>query len=148
MIGSYYLISWNCSPTRGCDLSHGHVFINGSFYLCYCGLGSSLQYVCSFPQYNFHDILDLGICCDKLLLLRNTLQDLNFRSGLGLVTIYAIKLNVKYGKLKWRINIEKNKTLKWQLKENSECLANKIGFICKMVLYQKIKNVIANQKTR
>ena len=28
------------------------------------------------------------------------------------------------------------------------CLANKIGFICKIVLYQKIKNVIATQKTR
>ena len=39
LIGSYYLISWNCSPTRGCDLSHMHVLINGSFYLCYFGLG-------------------------------------------------------------------------------------------------------------
>ena len=38
--------------------------------------------------------------------------------------------------------------LRLKLKENSECLANQIGFICKIVLYQKIKNVIANQKTR
>ena len=42
----------------------------------------------------------------------------------------------------------KKRTLKRQIKENSECLANKTGFICKIVLYQKIKNVIANQKTR
>ena len=42
----------------------------------------------------------------------------------------------------------KKRTLKRQLKENSECLANKIGFICIIVLYQKIKNVIATQKTR
>ena len=74
------------------------------------------------------------------------MQNLNFRSGL--VTIYAIKLDVKYWKLKSGINIEKKQTLKRQLKENSEWLANKIGFICKIALYQKIKNVIANQKTR
>ena len=42
----------------------------------------------------------------------------------------------------------KKRALKRQLKENSECLANKIGFICKIVLYQKIKSVITNQKTR
>ena len=42
----------------------------------------------------------------------------------------------------------KKRTLKRQLKENSECLPNKIGFICIIVLYQKIKNVIATQKTR
>ena len=42
----------------------------------------------------------------------------------------------------------KKRTLKRQIKENSECLANKTGFICKIVLYQKIKNVIAYQKTR
>ena len=35
-----------------------------------------------------------------------------------------------------------------QPKENSERLANKIGFICKIVSYQKIKSVIANQKSR
>ena len=35
-----------------------------------------------------------------------------------------------------------------QPKENSERLANKIGFICKIVCYQKIKSVIANQKSR
>ena len=42
----------------------------------------------------------------------------------------------------------KKQTLKWQLKENGECLGNKIGFICKIVLYQKIKNAIATQKTQ
>ena len=72
------------------------------------------------------------------------LQDQNFRSGL--VTIYAIKLDVKYWKLKSRINIEKNKTLKQQLKNNSEFLANKFRFICKIVLYQKIKSVIGTPK--
>ena len=42
----------------------------------------------------------------------------------------------------------KKPTLKWQLKENSESLAKNIGFICKIVLYQKIKNAIATQKSR
>ena len=56
----------NCSPKRWCDLSHGHILINGSFYLCCCGLESSFWYVYLFPQYNFHDILHLGICCDKV----------------------------------------------------------------------------------
>ena len=73
------------------------------------------------------------------------MQDQNFRSGL--VTIYAIKLDVKYWKLKSRINIEKkNKTLKQQLINNSEFLANKFRFICKIVLYQKIKSVIGTPK--
>ena len=41
----------------------------------------------------------------------------------------------------------KKRTLKRQLIENSECLANKIGFIYKIVLYQKIRNVITDQET-
>ena len=76
------------------------------------------------------------------------MQEQNFRSGL--VTIYyAIKLDVKYWKLKFRKNIEKKRTLKWKFKENSEYLAKKIGFIGSIgffisVLYHV--NVIATQK--
>ena len=40
----------------------------------------------------------------------------------------------------------KKRTLKRQLKENTNCLANKIGFICRLVLYYKIKDVINTQK--
>ena len=42
----------------------------------------------------------------------------------------------------------KKRELEQQLKEDSECLANKIGFICKIVLSQKIKNIIPNRKAR
>ena len=42
----------------------------------------------------------------------------------------------------------KKRELEQQLKEDSECLANKIGFICKIALSQKIKNIIANRKAR
>ena len=42
----------------------------------------------------------------------------------------------------------KKRELEQQLKEDSECLANNIIFICKIVLSQKIKNIIANRKAR
>ena len=69
--------------------------------------------------------------------------------------IYNISLEIQRNKIGRQIleaeiknKHRKKRTLKRQLKENSECLPNQIGFICKIVLYQKIKNVIANQKAR
>ena len=41
----------------------------------------------------------------------------------------------------------KKRTLKQQLKENIDCLANKIGFICRLVFYYKIKDVIKHTKS-
>ena len=42
----------------------------------------------------------------------------------------------------------KKRTLQRQLKKNTDCSANKIGFICGLVLYYKIKDVINKQKAK
>ena len=43
---------------------------------------------------------------------------------------------------------KKKKSLKQQLKENTDCLTKKICFLCKVVLYYKIKHVINTQKVK
>ena len=72
------------------------------------------------------------------------MQDQNFRISYYLRNKIGRQILEAEIKNKYR----KKRTLKRQLKENSECLANKIGFLCKIVLYQKIKNAIATLKTR
>ena len=91
--------------------------------------------------------------CDiKYLLLckRNNVTPLFARPKFSIRISYYLcnKIGLQILEAEVKNKHRKKRTLKQQLKEKSECLANKIGFICKIVLYQKIKNVIANQKTR
>ena len=91
--------------------------------------------------------------CDiKYLLLckRNNLTPFFARPKFSIRISYHLRNKIGRQILEAEIKNKhrKKRTLKRQLKENSECLPNQIGFICKIVLYQKIKNVIANQKTR
>ena len=91
--------------------------------------------------------------CDmKYLLLskRNNLTPFFARPKFSIRISYYIRNKTGRQILETEINNKhrKKRTLKVQPKENSERLANKIGFICKIVPYQKIKSVIANQKSR
>ena len=90
--------------------------------------------------------------CDmKYLLLskRNNLTPFFARPKFSIRISYHLRNKIGRQILEAEIKNKhrKKRTLKRQLKENSECLANKIGFIYKIVLYQKIRNVITDQKT-
>ena len=91
-------------------------------------------------------------CYIKYLLFckRNNLTPLFARPKFSIRISYYLRNKIGRQILETEINnkYRKKRTLRRQLKENSECLANKIGFICKIILYQKIKNATANQKTR
>ena len=42
----------------------------------------------------------------------------------------------------------KKKKLTWHLKKNTNHINNEIGFICKIVLYSRIKNIMAKEKRK
>ena len=84
--------------------------------------------------------------CDiKYLLLckRNNLTPFFARPKFSIRISYHLRNKIGRQILEAEIKNKhrKKRTLKRQLKrqENSECLANKIGFICKIALYQKLK---------
>ena len=59
---------------------------------------------------------------------------------------YKIWRQILEGEIKNKYR--KKRTLQRQLKKNTDCSANKIGFICGLVLYYKIKDVINKQKAK
>ena len=93
------------------------------------------------PKQRSH-IMKIG--CDVKYLLfckRNRLTLLFGRAKFSIRISYYLRNKIGRQILEAGIKNKsrQKRTLKWQLKESSECLANKIGFICKIVLIRKLK---------